>query len=112
MMARGGIPSDLGVRDSLPFWGEQVVPASAPARDVSSRSRGFSLNELLFVSLERTRNMRGLRCSIVLLLAAVWFAPLRAQESTGSIRGRITDQSSEAPLGGAAVRFGNQSTQT
>ena len=56
--------------------------------------------------------MRGLRCSIGLLLAAVWFAPLRAQEPTGSIRGRITDQSSQLPLGGAVVRFGSQSTQT
>jgi iron complex outermembrane receptor protein len=56
--------------------------------------------------------MRGLRCTIGLLLAAVWFAPLRAQEPTGSIRGRITDQSTEAPLAGAAVRFGSQSTQT
>ena len=56
--------------------------------------------------------MKGLRCTILLLLATVSFGPLRAQESTGSIRGRITDQSSQLPLGGAAVRFGNQSTQT
>ena len=56
--------------------------------------------------------MRGRRCIIGLLLTAVCFTPLRGQESTGSIRGRITDQSSQLPLGGAAVRFGNQSTQT
>jgi hypothetical protein len=50
--------------------------------------------------------MRGLRCSIGLLLAAVWFTPLRAQEPTGSISGHITDQATQLPLAGAVVRLG------
>jgi iron complex outermembrane receptor protein len=56
--------------------------------------------------------MRGLRCSIGLLLAAVWVAPLRAQESTATIRGRVTDEASQLPLRGATVTVGSQSTQT
>jgi TonB-linked SusC/RagA family outer membrane protein len=56
--------------------------------------------------------MRGLRCSIGLLLAAVWLTPLSAQEPTGSVRGRVTDQSSQLPLQGALVRIGSRTTQT
>ncbi|MGH7507990.1 MAG: SusC/RagA family TonB-linked outer membrane protein [Gemmatimonadales bacterium] len=56
--------------------------------------------------------MRGLRYSIGLLLAAVWIAPLRAQEPTGSIRGHVTDAASQLPLQGAVVRVGSRSTQT
>jgi iron complex outermembrane receptor protein len=56
--------------------------------------------------------MRGLRYSIGLLLAAVSIAPLRAQEPTGSIRGRVTDESLQQPLQGAVVRVGSQTTQT
>lgn len=56
--------------------------------------------------------MRGLRYSIGLLLAAVWIAPLRAQEPTGTIRGHVTDDSSKLPLQGAMVRVGSRSTQT
>ena len=50
--------------------------------------------------------MRMLRYGIGLILAAVWIAPLRAQETTGTIRGRVTDQSSQLPLRGATVRLG------
>jgi TonB-linked SusC/RagA family outer membrane protein len=56
--------------------------------------------------------MRGLRYSIGLLLAAVWIAPLHAQEPTGSIRGHVTDEASQQPLQGAMVRVGSRSTQT
>ncbi len=56
--------------------------------------------------------MRGLRYSIGLLLAAVWITPLRAQEPTGSISGRVTDEASQQPLQGAMVRVGGQNTQT
>ena len=56
--------------------------------------------------------MRGLRYSIGLLLAAVWIAPLRAQEPAGSIRGHVTDAASKQPLQGALVRVGSQTTQT
>jgi len=56
--------------------------------------------------------MRGLRYSIGLLLAAVSITPLRAQEATGTIRGRVTDEASQQPLQGAVVRVGSRSTQT
>ncbi|MGH7512488.1 MAG: SusC/RagA family TonB-linked outer membrane protein [Gemmatimonadales bacterium] len=56
--------------------------------------------------------MRGLSCSIGLLLAAVWIAPLRAQEPTGTIRGRVTDEASQLPIRGANVSAGGKSTQT
>jgi hypothetical protein len=56
--------------------------------------------------------MRGLRYSLGLLLAAVWIAPLHAQEPTGTVRGRITDGESQLPLRGATVTVGSRSTQT
>jgi TonB-linked SusC/RagA family outer membrane protein len=56
--------------------------------------------------------MRGLRYSIGLLLAAVWIAPLSAQEPTGSIRGHVTDEALGRPVAGATVRVGGVSTQT
>jgi iron complex outermembrane receptor protein len=56
--------------------------------------------------------MRGLRCASGLLLAAVWVVSLHAQEPGGTIRGRVTDESSQLPLQGATVRVGSQSTQT
>ncbi len=56
--------------------------------------------------------MRGLRYSIGLLLAALWIAPLDAQEPTGSIRGHVTDSASKQPLQGAVVRVGDRTAQT
>ena len=56
--------------------------------------------------------MRLLQSGIGLLLAAVWIAPLCAQEPTGTIRGRITDQSSQLPLRGATVRVGTRIAET
>jgi TonB-linked SusC/RagA family outer membrane protein len=56
--------------------------------------------------------MRGLRCSFGLLLAAVWIAPLRAQEPTGTVRGRVTDEASQLPLRGAVVSLGSVRTET
>jgi TonB-dependent starch-binding outer membrane protein SusC len=56
--------------------------------------------------------MRLLQSGIGLLLAAVWIAPLRAQEPTGTIRGRVTDQSSQLPLRGATVRVGSRNAET
>ncbi len=47
-----------------------------------------------------------------LILAAVWIAPLRAQEITGTIRGRVTDHSSQLPLRGATVRLGRATAET
>jgi iron complex outermembrane receptor protein len=56
--------------------------------------------------------MRGLRYGSGLLLAAVWVVSLQAQEPGGTIRGRVTDESSQLPLQGATVRVGSQNTQT
>jgi iron complex outermembrane receptor protein len=56
--------------------------------------------------------MRVLPYGIGLLLATVWVAPLRAQDATGTIRGRVTDDASQSPLRGALVRVGDRSAQT
>jgi iron complex outermembrane receptor protein len=56
--------------------------------------------------------MRGLRCTIGLLLAAAWTAPLRAQEPAGTISGHVTDEASQVPLRGATVTLGSRTTQT
>src|SRR3954471_7570500 len=56
--------------------------------------------------------MRGTRCGIGLFLAAVWIAPLSAQEPAGSIRGHVTDEATRQPIRGATVRVGSKSTQT
>ena len=56
--------------------------------------------------------MRLLRYGIALFLAAVWIAPLHAQEATGTIRGRVTDASSQLPLRAATVRVGSRSAET
>ncbi len=52
------------------------------------------------------------RYGVGLILAAVWIAPLRAQETTGTIRGRVTDRSSQLPLRGATVRLGGATAET
>ncbi len=56
--------------------------------------------------------MRLLRYGIGLFLAAVWIAPLHAQETTGTVRGRVTDQSSQLPLRGATVTLGGATAET
>ncbi len=56
--------------------------------------------------------MRGLRCSLGLLLAAIWIAPLGAQQTAGTIRGRVTDESSQQPIRGATITVLGRSTQT
>ncbi len=56
--------------------------------------------------------MKGLRLGSGLLLAALWAVSVHAQEPTGSIRGRVTDEASQLPLSGALVRVGNQNAQT
>lgn len=54
--------------------------------------------------------MRRLRFIVGALPAVLWIAPLHAQESTGTIRGRITDAASQQPLVGATVSFGTHRT--
>ncbi len=56
--------------------------------------------------------MKALGYGIGVLLAAVWVAPLVAQEPTGTILGHITDQSSQKPLQGATVSIGNRTAST
>jgi TonB-linked SusC/RagA family outer membrane protein len=56
--------------------------------------------------------MRWLRFGSGLLLAAAWVVSLQAQEPGGTIRGRVTDESTQLPLQGATVRVGSQNTQT
>ena len=56
--------------------------------------------------------MRGLRFGICLLLAAVYVAPLRAQGTSGTVRGRVTDDASQLPLRGASVTLGGLRAET
>ncbi len=56
--------------------------------------------------------MRWLRFGSGLLLAAAWVVSLQAQEPGGTIRGRVTDESTQLPLQGATVRVGSQNIQT
>src|SRR5258708_233839 len=51
---------------------------------------------------ERKR-MRGLRYCIAVVLAFLSTAPLRAQTSTGTVRGRVTDGATLQPLAGVTV---------
>jgi len=46
------------------------------------------------------------------LLALTWTAPLVAQQPTGTIRGRITDNSTQQPIIGVIVTVGGRSTVT
>src|SRR5216117_389080 len=50
----------------------------------------------------------------VLGAALTWTAPppLAAQQPTGTIRGRVTDNSTQQPIAGAIIAVGNRSTQT
>jgi len=50
--------------------------------------------------------MRRLRFIVGALPAVLWIAPLHAQQPTGTIRGRVTDASTQQPLAGATVSFG------
>ena len=56
--------------------------------------------------------MKVIRYGLGLLLTAVWLAPLPAQQTGGTVRGRVTDESSQLPLQGATVRVGGQSGTT
>jgi TonB-linked SusC/RagA family outer membrane protein len=46
------------------------------------------------------------------LLAVLWVVPLHAQESTGTVRGRVTEDATQRPLSGATVTIGIRSTRT
>src|SRR5438552_3890356 len=52
------------------------------------------------------RRIHYLTCA---LLALSWTAPLVAQQPTGTIRGRITDNSTQQPIAGATVTVAGRS---
>src|SRR5258706_153437 len=51
--------------------------------------------------------MRGLRHAVAVLIAASSLAPLSAQTPTGTVRGRVTDATSQ-PLGGVTLSIGTR----
>ncbi len=53
--------------------------------------------------------MRLIRYGIGVLLVVLWAMPLHAQEPTGTIRGRVTDEATKRPLQGGTVLIGNRS---
>ena len=56
--------------------------------------------------------MKGLRYGSAFLLAAVWVVSLHAQEPGGTIRGRVTDETSQLPIRGATVTLSGRTTET
>src|SRR2546425_12398717 len=56
--------------------------------------------------------MRGIHYFTCALLALSWTAPLVAQQPTGTIRGRITDNSTQQPIVGVIVTVGSRSAVT
>lgn len=54
--------------------------------------------------------MRRLSCMVGVLLAALSIAPVSAQETTGTIRGRVSGETSERPLQGVTVTVAGRST--
>jgi len=57
------------------------------------------------------RRFNHLMCAL-LTAATAWTAPLVAQQPTGTIRGRITDNSTQQPIIGVVVSVGSRSTIT
>jgi len=47
-----------------------------------------------------------------MLLGALWIMPLGAQDNTGAIRGRVTDETTQAPVQGATVSVGTKTAMT
>src|SRR6266550_7838135 len=56
--------------------------------------------------------MRRVHYAMCALLALSWTAPLVAQQPTGTIRGRITDNSTQQPIAGVLVSVGTRSART
>ena len=52
--------------------------------------------------------MRRAGCVIGGLLAVLGAAPLAAQQATGTVRGRVTDATTQQPLVGASVSLGTR----
>jgi iron complex outermembrane receptor protein len=56
--------------------------------------------------------MRRIHHFMCALLALAWTAPLVAQQATGTIRGRVTDNSTQQPIIGVMVTVGSHSAVT
>ena len=56
--------------------------------------------------------MRRAGCVIAALLAVLWVAPLRAQQASGTIRGRVTNAATQQPLAGVSVTVGRRAAVT
>ena len=52
--------------------------------------------------------MRRAGCVIGALLAVLWSVPLGAQQATGTVRGRVTDATTQQALVGASVSLGTR----
>ena len=56
--------------------------------------------------------MRRLGLILGSVVMVLWAAPVRAQETTGTIRGRVTADTTPQPLSGVVVTFGGQTALT
>ncbi len=56
--------------------------------------------------------MKWLRYGTGVVLAALWITPLGAQEPTGTIRGQVTDATSQKPLQGVTISIGGHVAQS
>ena len=57
------------------------------------------------------RRIHHVMCAL-LTAATTWTAPLVAQQATGTIRGRITDNTTQQPIAGVLVSVGTRSART
>jgi hypothetical protein len=56
--------------------------------------------------------MKCFRYCSAFLLAAIWVVSLHAQEPGGTIRGRVTDGTSQLPIRGATVTLSGRTVET
>src|SRR5256885_2454769 len=56
--------------------------------------------------------MRRARCVIGGLLGVLWVAPLGAQQASGTVRGRVSDDATHQPLSGVSVAVGGRGALT
>src|SRR5213080_984125 len=56
--------------------------------------------------------MRRAECVMGALLAVLWSAPLGAQQASGTVRGRVSDDATHQPLSGVSVAVGSRAAQT
>src|SRR5258705_9464040 len=94
IVAHAGIYSGFRILDTL----RPGVPLGIP--DESSYRHSLR---------GRMRRIHYVMCA---LLALFWAAPLAAQQPTGTIRGRITDNSTQQPIAGVTIVVGNRNTVT